>query len=139
MSLNYLYHLLDSARREQERIHAENAKFRAIADKIGRIYNEMKQAKSDLIDQKQNMDQFSQQKYPLWKGNLWANKCEKAMQDSLVSSGYPTLVRQVDANLDALNNAKTDYENRILRNYGILGDLAATINSLYTEIANWFN
>lgn len=139
MSLSVLYDLIDEQRKEIDRINEQNAKYQKIVDKIKEIYNRMQEAKRQLNAQKNDLSSFSEEQLPLWQGNLHTTKFVNTVQQGLVSGSYPKIISQVDANMDALNNAKTDYENRILRNYGILGDLAACINSLWNQIENWVN
>lgn len=139
MSLDWLYHLVDEKEREVDRINRQNEKYQQKVNRIEKIYGRMQDAKRKLNVEKNDLSSYSEEVFPLWQGRLHTMTFVNPVQQGLVSGSYSEVIRQVDANMDVLNNAKTDYQNRILRNYGLLGDLAAGINSLWNRIENWFN
>lgn len=139
MLLSWLYERIHEIEREIQRLKNQNQQYRQKIRQIEKIYDKMQSAKRSLIAQKNDLSSFSNESLPNWKGHLHTTEFVNPVQQWLVSSSYPQVIRQVDANMDALNDAKTDYENRILHNYGIIGDLAVRINSLENEIENQLN
>lgn len=139
MLLSWLYERIHEIEREIQRLKNQNQQYRQKIRQIEKIYDKMQSAKRSLIAQKNDLSSFSNESLLNWKGHLHTTEFVNPVQQWLVSSSYPQVIRQVDANMDALNDAKTDYENRILHNYGIIGDLAARINSLENEIENQLN
>jgi prefoldin subunit 5 len=139
MSLSWLYERIREIEREIQRRRNQIQQYRQKISQIEKIYDKMQSAKRSLIAQKNDLSSFSHETFSNWKGQLYKTEFVNPVQQWLVSNSYPQVIRQVDANMDALNDAKTDYENRILDNFGIIGDLAARINSLENEIENMLN
>lgn len=76
------------------------------------------------------------------KGYEWVGQNYKNFQskgDSLISINESYDTGSLDASLDAVNTEITKLENLRLQEYGLLGKLAAWINSLTNTIDNYFN
>lgn len=120
---------------DRQRIDEYNDK---IAD-IDRIYNDMKTEKDNLLLEKREVRAIANESYPNWKGNLHSNEYEPLLVDDILNGSLQTTIHAIDENLDALNDAKTRFENKISRTEGIIGTLQAGVNSLWNEVENLLN
>lgn len=120
---------------DRQRINEYNGK---IQD-IDRIYNEMKIEKDNLVTEKSHVRTLSNETYANWKGDLHSNEYEPLLVDDVLNGSLQTTIRAIDENLDALNDAKTRFENKINRTEGIIGTLQAGVNSLWNEVENLLN
>jgi hypothetical protein len=128
-----------SSKQNQVRgLSSENTANQAVVYELARIYENMKQAKDDLITQKNDMKSFAQEVYDFWKGEIFITEYRSYLLGQNQAS-YQLVVSQVDQNMAIVNNEKTRYENMILRNQGLIGELRAAINSLWTMIENWID
>jgi DNA repair exonuclease SbcCD ATPase subunit len=139
MSLSSLKSQKSGKEQERRRIEQENATCRQKINEIQQIYNRMKGLKEDLIRQKREVRKIGDERQAAWRGRVWQNGCRNKVVLDIADVRYTTVINEVDANLDALNDAQTAYENRILENVPIIGRLSAQINSLWNQIVNWVN
>jgi len=137
MSLTSLKSNLSSKETQKYTLERQNAGYQTIINEIRPIYQEMKRVKDELSEQKDMVSSFAGESYDLWKGKLFSDKYQTELEDGLVSSSYPELIREIDMNLDALNDKMTEYENKILQNQGLIGPLATGINILINAIQNY--
>ncbi|MBM6614780.1 DUF5082 family protein [Desemzia sp. RIT804] len=120
---------------DRQRIDEYNQKI----TEIERIYNDMKSEKDNLINEKSAVQAVANESYNNWNGNLYANEYEPMLVDDVLNGSLQLTIRAIDENLDALNDAKTRFENKISRTEGIIGTLEAGINSLWNEVENLMN
>lgn len=113
------------------------AEYQAKADEIGQVYKELKEKKDSMKTLKGELETFRTQEYGYWKGTLWKDQYQTAVDG--VCTSYETVIGQIDTNLDALNWEKTSYENKAAECYGLVGQLIGTINNIKTSIQNWWN
>lgn len=135
--LDSLQSSLASARAELEAKKRQAEAYRAKAQEIGMVYEELKEKKKSMRTLKSNVEDFKDTKYDAWKGNLWKQEY-KGSGEKVVAS-YDTVIQEIDTNMDNLNLEKTRYENLANDCYGIIGRLASTINSLLAQIENCVN
>lgn len=135
--LDSLQSSLASARAELEAKKRQAETYRAKAQEIGTVYEELKEKKNSMKTLKSNVEDFKDEKYDAWQGNLWKQEY-KGSGEKVVAS-YDTVIQEIDTNMDNLNLEKTRYENLANDCYGIIGRLASTINSLLTQIENCVN
>lgn len=135
--LDSLQSRLASARAELEAKKRQAEAYRTKAQEIGTVYEELKEKKNSMKTLKSNVEDFKDEKYDAWQGNLWKQEY-KGSGEKVVAS-YDTVIQEIDTNMDNLNLEKTRYENLANDCYGIIGRLASTINSLLTQIENCVN
>lgn len=135
--LDSLQSSLASARAELEAKKRQAEAYRAKAQEIGTVYEELKEKKKSMRTLKSNVEDFKDTKYDAWKGNL--RKQEYKGSGEKVVASYDTVIQEIDTNMDNLNLEKTRYENLANDCYGIIGRLASTINSLLAQIENCVN
>ena len=135
--LDSLQSSLASARAELEAKKRQAEAYRAKAQEIGTVYEELKEKKKSMRTLKSNVEDFKDTKYDAWKGNFWKQEY-KGSGEKVVAS-YDTVIQEIDTNMDNLNLEKTRYENLANDCYGIIGRLASTINSLLAQIENCVN
>lgn len=120
---------------DRQRIDEYNQKI----TEIEQIYNEMANEKENLINEKSTVQAVANESYSNWTGNLYANEYEPMLVDDVLNGSLQATIHAIDENLDALNDAKTRFENKINRTEGIIGTLEAGINSLWNEVENLMN
>lgn len=109
----------------------------ATAEKIHEIYNELNSEKRKLSDLKSALRNYKERNYSNWKGHLW--KAEYKQSVSEIQTAYDEMIRNMDANMDALNNEAAHYENIAYSQLGPIGDCVAALNTLGTQIENFVN
>ena len=72
-----------------------------------------------------------------WKGETFSVFAAKG--NHLLEENNNFYKNSLDAAHDAINNEITRLQNQINNEYGLLGRLASTINSLANRIINFFN
>ena len=92
-----------------------------------------------MKDMKKDMVSFAHKEYNDWKGNVFDTRYQGKLKNDLVDSKFTKIIQIIDNNLDAINAERTRYQNKILNTQGLIGRIEAAINSLVTEIENWFN
>lgn len=120
---------------DRQRIDEYNQKI----TEIEQIYKDMKIEKEQLISEKSDVQAVANESYSNWTGNLYDNEYEPILEDDLLNGSLKATIRAIDENLDALNDAKTRFENKINRTEGIIGTLEAGVNSLWNEVENLLN
>lgn len=109
------------------------------AEALEKLYNRMKSKKEDMEDMKKDMVSFAHKEYNDWKGNIFDTRYQDKLKNDLVDSKFTKIINIIDDNLDAINTERTKYQNKILNTQGLIGRIEAAINSLVTQIENWFN
>lgn len=134
--------LKNSIRQYQNTIDDDRQRIDEYTQKISeveRIYKDLKTEKENLINEKRAVQAVANETYSNWVGNLHANEYEPLLMDDVLNGSFQVTINAIDENLDALNDAKTRFENKINRTEGIIGTLEAGINSLWNEIENLMN
>ncbi len=75
----------------------------------------------------------------VWKGDVATDIYNACKKDGYHEASYTQYIDKIDEIQDALNLKLTELENEKLRQNGILGELIAWGNSLWTKIQNFFN
>ncbi|MGE7367077.1 YwqH-like family protein [Desemzia incerta] len=120
---------------DRQRIEEYNQKI----TEIDRIYQAMKSEKEQLVDEKRAVQTLADQTYENWTGDLYSNGYAPKVEEDIVNGSFRATIHAIDENMDALNDAKTRFENKISRTEGIIGTLEAGINSLWNEVENLMN
>lgn len=135
--LDALRERLAAAQAKLAAAQAQAAEYQAKAEEIGRVYQDLKEKKDSMKALKGELEDFREQKYGYWKGTLWKDQYKTAVDG--VCTSYETVIGEIDTNLDALNWEKTGYENKAAECFGLVGQLAGTVNNIKTSIQNWWN
>lgn len=106
------------------------------ADYLRGLYNTLLEQKRALISTRNSISNSKSQSYEMWRGETL--RTHQAAVDATVGAS-DTLVREVDAALDAINTQRAHYENKVSNTQGLIGCLKSVINSLGTQIQNWTN
>ena len=107
------------------------------------ILKSFRQAKGSVVDLKSSFKETKKKDSKMlkdkhkWEGSTY-NKFKKKM-DKVNSVNEDYYEKSLDHVLDSLNNKITEYENKRLRERGLLGRLGSWINSLSNQIENWVN
>lgn len=104
---------------------------------IGAIYDRMAEDKELIKGYQSGVKTFSREKFDKFKGNLYSEKYE-AQLESLVDD-YDIVISNIDTNMDRLNTARAQYENKAYKCNGPIGYLQSSANSLVHTIENWVN
>ena len=80
---------------------------------------------------------FLREKFDTFKGNLYTESY-KAQMEALISD-YDVVIGNIDTNMDRLNTARAQYENKAYKCNGPIGYLQSMVNSLAHTVQNWFN
>lgn len=139
MSLAGLQNSLSSKQSEISAERANLSSYQAKIAEIDAIYQMLKGQKTSMKDLKKDVKTFGEQKYSYWEGNVFKTKYKEKLESQVIEGGYEVVISEIDTNLDALNTAKTEYENKVFASQGIIGVLAAGINSLLNAIENFVN
>lgn len=106
---------------------------------IDQIYQAMNDEKELLSDEKRAVQTLANETYSNWTGDLHSNEYEPKLEEDILNGSLQVTIRAIDENMDALNDAKTRFENKISRTQGIIGTLEAGINSMWNEVENLMN
>jgi prefoldin subunit 5 len=107
-------------------------------DELQKIYQDLKNQKEDLKQQRSDIKNYANVKYALWQGNLYDKDYNNFLNAHLYRS-YDKVIDRVDKNMALINNERTKYENKIYKTEGVIGQLKATINTLWRQIQNWID
>lgn len=94
--------------------------------------------KSDANELKRNLVMESLQHHDYCKGQLFG-EYNNLLTSNLVNEGMITYVKNIDTNLDALNNELMRLENEVYRTEGIIGSIKASLNWITTKLENLVN
>lgn len=95
-------------------------------------------ADKELIrNYRSSVKQFQKEKFETFQGNLYT-EAYKTQVEALVDD-YDLVIGNIDVNMDRLNTARAQYENRGYKCNGPIGYLESSINSLVHTIENWVN
>lgn len=108
------------------------------ASKLDDLYERLKVRKNEMKDLKKSLKSFSENPYDYFEGKVYDNRYRDSIQ-GLVENDYKNMIDIIDDNLDEINNKKTYYENQIHESKWIIGNFISALNSIQTQIENWFN
>lgn len=103
----------------------------------------LNKAKEAVSDQKKAMKRLNQDEWDVynaprtWKGATHQDLINRG--DDIVEKNDVYKKNYIDAVLDALNLETTQLENKIMKEFGFLGDIAATINGWVNQLENLLN
>ncbi len=129
--------------RERSRLSEE---YRACERRIGEcdeLLKRLRPVKKQLVEIKSDFssvvdgDQKISEETGSWRGTTF-QKFRRQMSDVNAENRY-YFNGSLDYALDALNDRITEIENKKAKEFGLLGRLAAAINSLANRIENYFN
>ena len=130
---SYLDDILDELEEKQRK----KRNYLSIAGEIESIYNRLAEDKKLIREYRNSIKTFSKEELSSFKGNLYSNSYKASMNTLL--DDYDTVIGNIDTNLDRLNNARMQYENKAYQCNGPIGYLQSTANSVAHTIQNWFN
>lgn len=142
MPVNEEYESLKSQKRDAQAKY--NTTLRRIEDCNYKI-TRLKRTKATLTEQKQafaaikkdDKKIIDQKKRSAWSGSTFSSfRSSGAM---MVDTNDAFYRNSLDGALDAVNSEITRLENQKYNEYGLLGRLSSTINSLANKIENFFN
>ena len=107
------------------------------ADEIQRVYNRLLQDKKTIKGFRKDINSFCNKSYSDFKGNNFKFTYKPAVKD--LRDAYDDVIRNIDSNLDALNNKILEYKNEASNCLGPIGMLQSAYNSVKTQIQNWTN
>lgn len=116
---------------------AEKQGYLNTAASIDAIYAQMAEDKKTIKGYRDSVKEFMNEQFDNFKGHLHS-EVYKAQMEKLIAD-YDTVIANLDTNMDRLNNAKADYENKAYNCNGPIGSLQSSINSLVHTIQNWIN
>lgn len=142
MSKNDEYESLKAQKRNaQARYNATLGRIEECEYKINRL----KRTKETLTEQKRAFSAIKkddkgiveQKKRSTWSGTRFSDF--RSSGELLVETNETFYRISLDGALDAVNDEITRLENQKYNEYGLLGRLSSTINSLANKIENFFN
>ena len=80
---------------------------------------------------------FLKEKFDTFKGNLYSETYKTQLE--VLLEDYDLVIDNIDTNMDRLNMARAQYENKAYGCNGPIGYLQSSINSLVHTIENWMN
>ena len=109
---------------------AEKQGYLNTAADIGAIYDRMAEDKELIKGYRSSVKTFLKEKFDTFKGNLYS--------EALIDD-YDLVISNIDTNMDRLNTARAQYENKAYKCNGPIGYLQSSVNSLVHTIENWVN
>lgn len=107
------------------------------ADEIQKVYDRLFHDKKTIKGYRKDINSFYNQSYNDFIGNNYKYTYKPSVRD--LRDSYDDVIRNIDANLDALNNKILEYKNKAADCLGPLGALQSSYNSIKTQIQNWTN
>ncbi len=122
------------------------AQYRACSDRIEEynyLLSRLRRAKERVAEQKKTFKTVKKEDAKIYKEKYdWEGKnynSFKVKGEVAVDMNEDYYKNTLDYVLDSLNNEITRIENKRMNDYGLLGRLGSTINSLGNKIENFFN
>lgn len=142
MPTNDEYESLKAQRRNaQAKYNATLGRIEECEYKISRL----KRTKATLTEQKRSFASIKKDDKTIIdqkKRSAWSGSCFSSFRLSgaaLIDTNEGFYRNSLDGALDAVNDEITRLENQKYNEYGLLGRLSSTINSLANKIENFFN
>lgn len=124
-------------RRQLAAKQAEKEGYFNKAKEIEAVYDRLKNDKDLIESYRKSVKTFKKEDYDTFKGYQFSESYMTKM-DALIDD-YDLVIKNIDTNLDRLNNEITRYENLGYQCNGIIGSLQSAANSLVNKIQNWVN
>ncbi len=137
VTLSWLKTKLNSLSTQISTKKAERQGYLNVASDIGKVYGRVRTDKMRMEGYRYDIKTMYKEKYELFKGDRYLHTYKPEM--SALLDEYDALIKRMDSNLDALNNAMLEYDNKASACLGPLGVLEKTYNSVHTRIQNWTN
>lgn len=128
---------LNSFKRQLAAKKAEKQGYLNTANAIKAVYDRMAEDKELIKGYRSSLKTFLREKFDTFKGNLYTESY-KAQMEALISD-YDVVIGNIDTNMDRLNTARAQYENKAYKCNGPIGYLQSMVNSLAHTVQNWFN
>lgn len=142
MPTNDEYESLKAQRRNaQAKYNATLGRIEECEYKISRL----KRTKATLTEQKRSFASIKKDDKTIVdqkKRSAWSGSCFSSFRlfgAALIDTNEGFYRNSLDGALDAVNDEITRLENQKYNEYGLLGRLSSTINSLANKIENFFN
>ena len=119
---------LRSVRNQLAAKKAEKQGYLNTAADIGAIYDRMAEDKELIKSYRSSVRTFLKEKFDTYKAQL----------EALIDD-YDLVISNIDTNMDRLNTARAQYENKAYKCNGPIGYLQSSVNSLVHTIENWVN
>ena len=128
---------LISYKSQLEAKRVEKQGYLNIAADIDAIYDRMAEDKELIKGYRNSVKTFLKEKFDTFKGNLYS-ETYKTQLEALIDD-YNLVISNIDINMDRLNTAKAQYENKAYKCNGPIGYLQSYVNSLVHTVENWVN
>lgn len=128
---------LDNLAREINLKLNERQNYYDKANEIRIVYDRMCQDKNTIQSYRKSVNMFYRKSYVDFLGNNFKYTYKPEVKNLI--DAYDIVIKNIDANLDALNNVKLSYETQAANCLGPLGILEASYNTVKTKIQNWTN
>lgn len=116
---------------------SEKQSYLDTAADIGEVYQRMADDKAIVKGYRDSVKSFLRENYNTFTGDLYSESYKAKLNE--VVQEYEVVIKNIDTNLDQLNLARAQYENKAYSCNGKIGQLQAAINSLIHTIQNWVN
>ena len=104
---------------------------------IEEIYDRLSGDKEVIKGYRKSVKTFMKEKLDKFVGNLYTEQYKAKMEELLAD--YDVVIGNIDTNMDRLNTARAQYENKAYKCNGPIGYLQSSVNSLVHTIENWIN
>ena len=128
---------LDSLRQQLADKEAERQGYLDTAAAIGVIYDRLVEDKRAMKGYRKTVSDFIDEEYDSFKGDFHKNSYQASGANLLRS--YDLVIGNIDTNMDRLNTAKCQWENKAAQCVPVIGHLQSLINSILTSLENQFN
>jgi prefoldin subunit 5 len=128
---------LDRKTFELEQKRAEKQQYQDTAETIRLVYNQLKEKKETIKVLQSDLTNFSRKSFDDFQGRLFEETYQPKLAEVITS--YQHIIYRIDMNMDDLNWKITEYENKVLDCNAVITVMKVTINSLKTQIENFFN
>jgi hypothetical protein len=135
--LDFVKASLRSYRSQLAAKKAEKQSYLNTAADIGAIYDRMVEDKELIKGYRSSVETFLKEEFDNFTGNLYS-ATYKVRLEALIDD-YDLVINNIDTNMDRLNTARAQYENKAYKCNGTIGYLQSSINSLVHTIENWVN
>lgn len=128
---------LRSFRKQLAEKKDEKQRYLNTAADIGAVYRRMAEDKELIKGYRSSVKTFLREKIDTFSGCLYS-ETYKVKLEALIDD-YDLVISNIDTNMDRLNNARAQFENKAYKCNGTIGYLQSSVNSLVHTIENWVN
>ncbi|MEI3612687.1 DUF5082 family protein [Pseudogracilibacillus sp. SO30301A] len=126
---------------KQSELNVCYVELNSLEDRINRLEalkKEFVTLKTDANQLKQDLTMETFQFHEYWQGQLFG-EYERLLAANLIHDGMTTYIKNIDTNLDELNNELMRLQNEVYSTEGIIGSIKSSLNWLTTKIENLIN